>query len=215
MFNPSFFTVLQDELCVNYQAVCLIHLLLSYEQNPLNITLKTLAKIMRCSLDDVKSSLNFIQESRLITWQIVATPQDVLDGSIIINFNQEKIDKISSDNWTSNKSKSLRAGSVYLVRNDNNGMIKIGRSRAVEKRLKTLQTSNPFPLSLILTISTNNAPQVESNLHKIFRHKRVYGEWFNLSDQDIDLAFNLKQQIENPIAKPAVQPSVVDSELHF
>jgi hypothetical protein len=218
MFNPSFFihlTFLQsDELSVNYQAVCLLHVLLSFGLNSLNITLKTLAKIMRCSLDDVKTSLNFIQKSHLITWQFVATPDAILDGWIIVNFNREKIDKISSGSWPRNKQDSYRTGSVYLVRNDHNGMVKVGRSLNVEKRLKTLQTSNPFPLTLILTILTNDSPQVESNLHKIFRHKRVYGEWFNLSDQDIDLVLNLKQQIENPVAK-SVKTSVVDSELPF
>ena len=208
MVNPNFFIHLTrvhcDELFVDYQAACLLQVMLHYQQNPLTITLESLAKIMRCSQLDVKSSLNFIQKCGILNWQFSQAPETLLKGGIVVNFNWEKIERISSNSWPKNQQKSHRTGSVYLVRNDRNGMIKIGRSLDVQKRIKALQTSNPFPLTLILTISTNDSSQVESNLHQIFHHKRINGEWFNLSNQDINFVSNLKQQIENPVIKPVV-----------
>jgi len=60
--------------------------------------------------------------------------------------------------------------------------IKIGVSASPEKRLKALQTSNPFKLALLDCIRFPNEKQaraVEQKLHEIFQMRGMNGEWFS------------------------------------
>jgi len=58
---------------------------------------------------------------------------------------------------------------------------KIGRAIDVDNRLKGFLTGNPY-IELVKTIDGNH----EKKLHTLFKDKRVKGEWFNLSQEDID-----------------------------
>jgi hypothetical protein len=60
--------------------------------------------------------------------------------------------------------------------------IKIGVSKHPRKRLKDLQTSNPFKLTLLESVRFQNERQayaVEEKLHEIFDMRRMNGEWFS------------------------------------
>jgi len=61
---------------------------------------------------------------------------------------------------------------------------KIGRARNVNRRLDTLQIGNPILLELIRVIPGGH---YESRLHLIFRHKRIRGEWFKLTAEDLKI----------------------------
>ncbi len=76
-------------------------------------------------------------------------------------------------------------GTVYVVHGGK--YHKIGLSRNVEKRLRALDTSLPFPVTTICTFETDDVLQLERQLHLLYRNagKHVYGEWFELSDTDI------------------------------
>lgn len=83
---------------------------------------------------------------------------------------------------------------VYLMVDIANGYHKIGISSKPEYRERTLQSEKPtiekvcakqYPSRII-------AEAIESALHKAFEAKRIRGEWFNLSEQDvIDLKITL------------------------
>ena len=69
---------------------------------------------------------------------------------------------------------------VYFI-TDNHGHIKIGKTDDTYKRLKELQTGNPYKLSILLTImmtSVNDAFSLEQELHQLFKDYRLEGEWF-------------------------------------
>lgn len=66
---------------------------------------------------------------------------------------------------------------VYFI--ECGGFVKIGVAVNVEKRLASLQTGNPAPLTLLVAISGNE--KMERELHKRFAVDRVQGEWFNFS----------------------------------
>lgn len=70
--------------------------------------------------------------------------------------------------------------SVYFIRADGPGLIKIGVAGSVQHRLSTLQTASPVPLTLIAVIPGVGQP-VESELHERFAEDRVRGEWFEPS----------------------------------
>lgn len=86
--------------------------------------------------------------------------------------------------------------SVYLIQTKHKkGMkvpVKIGVTANIERRLKSLQTGNPYKLeckALIPCKSKDSAYDLELFLHKQLDRHRMQGEWFR-SD------FSLKPLIE-------------------
>jgi hypothetical protein len=63
---------------------------------------------------------------------------------------------------------------IYFIQSKQ--YVKIGFSDNPESRLKELQTGSPVKLKLLGTMP--GCFQTESELHKIFSHKRTNGEWF-------------------------------------
>lgn len=74
------------------------------------------------------------------------------------------------------------AGFVYLMREQSQGLIKIGFSVNVESRLKEFKTGNP---TIELQGKFEAKPEHERALHVHFSEKRKSGEWFMLEDEDI------------------------------
>lgn len=69
---------------------------------------------------------------------------------------------------------------TYLIYDDQNGLYKIGKSNNVQNRVRALSISNQnLKLKLI------HLGDIELYLHKKFAKKRVFGEWFKLTDEDI------------------------------
>jgi hypothetical protein len=66
--------------------------------------------------------------------------------------------------------------SLYFIQSDLTGMIKIGRSKDPQKRLKQLQTGNPNKLKLIA--SFDRMGWREKALHEHLSKWSLEGEWF-------------------------------------
>lgn len=78
-----------------------------------------------------------------------------------------------------------QTGKIYIVKGEK--FYKIGLTRgSVESRLKSLQTGSPASLKLVHVIETKDPEKLERELHRVFAHKRVQGEWFALEDTDLD-----------------------------
>lgn len=75
-----------------------------------------------------------------------------------------------------------RATRLYLMRNGRNGMTKIGISDEPRAREKTLQSEEP---EIELLHHWMGSRTLERQLHEQFKSKRVRGEWFNLSSDDV------------------------------
>jgi len=74
---------------------------------------------------------------------------------------------------------------VYII-NGNNGLYKIGMTSGLRSRLKILCESVPFKIDLVGIIKTEDHKKLESQLHVKFKNCRVKGEWFLLSDSDLE-----------------------------
>lgn len=87
------------------------------------------------------------------------------------------------------KKNKFRCPSVYLMKETNGKYIKIGKSVTPLNREKTLWSEKPnIELFLICTCEDElSAGHLEKELHQLFRHKRVRGEWFELNNEDINL----------------------------
>jgi hypothetical protein len=78
----------------------------------------------------------------------------------------------------------LKQGFVYLMRNKRNGFVKIGWSINPEFREKTLQSEEP---EITLIWKSDGTRAAEAALHFKFAAKRLRGEWFELSDADVEV----------------------------
>ena len=81
------------------------------------------------------------------------------------------------------KKRKTRRGIVYVL---NAGpYYKIGRTTNLDNRIAQLSTLPPFDLEIIHTIETDNAPQLEAELHNALADKHKNGEWFELDEEDV------------------------------
>lgn len=82
-----------------------------------------------------------------------------------------------------------KSSKLYLI-GAPNGLVKIGITTDIYRRLRVLDLSSPVELNLILSFESSQAEVIEAELHKYFAVKRVKGEWFNLSDSDLEWVKN-------------------------
>jgi uncharacterized protein YlzI (FlbEa/FlbD family) len=75
-------------------------------------------------------------------------------------------------------------GYVYLISGSKS--YKIGMSKTPIKRIEKLSVVLPFPIKTIALIESQDIKQLEQQLHKRFADKRINGEWFDLSPEDIE-----------------------------
>lgn len=75
---------------------------------------------------------------------------------------------------------------IYLI--SDGELVKIGASSVVTKRLRDLQMGNGRYLEIIYykPIRVGYVFNIETKLHKLFKHKQCIGEWFDLDNNDID-----------------------------
>ncbi len=77
-----------------------------------------------------------------------------------------------------------KPGFIYLIRGEN-GFWKIGYAANPYNRQKTFNVKLPFDVTFEHLIPTNDMTKAEQQLHAQFAFKRVRGEWFDLSEEDI------------------------------
>jgi Meiotically up-regulated gene 113 len=79
----------------------------------------------------------------------------------------------------SKKLKDRKHQSVYIFQCSQTGVVKIGISCNVSKRLSAIQTGYPFLLTVVRTIETEEPRKMEQKLHKALDDFRLKGEWFD------------------------------------
>lgn len=66
---------------------------------------------------------------------------------------------------------------VYFVQAEDSGMVKVGWSTNVYRRMHALQTGSPSRLRLLGVLDVDQA--VERIIHVQYGHLRAHGEWFH------------------------------------
>jgi hypothetical protein len=118
-----------------------------------------------------------LQEQMLSMFQIYLTDVKRIKG-------YEPIESVEDLKPKVNKEKCH----LYLMIDTTNGYYKIGISNKPYYREKTLQSEKPT-IELIATKafpSRKIAESIEKALHNTFSDKNIRGEWFNLSEEDVD-----------------------------
>lgn len=111
-----------------------------------------------------------ISEGRIVTW-----------GSVARHFIEKQIDRQRAIDHDS--------GHVYFIQAAHGGPVKIGRARCVNTRIASLQTAHPYPLQL-LAVLPNAGRNVEQRLHERFADRRLNGEWFDITQTEVEEAVN-------------------------
>lgn len=75
-------------------------------------------------------------------------------------------------------------GAVYFLQ-ESYGLVKIGKAVNAPTRIAELAALMPYPVTVLLVVPTDNRHQLEAEFHARFAAKRVRGEWFRLTHEDV------------------------------
>jgi len=84
-------------------------------------------------------------------------------------------------------------GSVYFVKHKGLMPIKIGYSsnENPQGRFTNFNIASPYGIQVLGVIITEKPEKLEAELHKKYADKRLNGEWFNISLQDVDMEIEM------------------------
>ena len=117
----------------------------------------------------------------------------------VIKDNQELFDKYIKNKEKESVKKELpKDGYVYIIKIDN--YYKIGISINPKNRLKSFTKLMKEPEIISLTFC-NNYKQVEKELHEMFSDRNTNGEWFTLTDEELDKAIQYLKENEIKLSK--------------
>lgn len=97
--------------------------------------------------------------------------------------------------------KKQKVKKVYLIESFLNGnyQYKIGVSQNTRNRFKQHKVSNPNVTQIVAEFESNWPYKIETTLKNIFSTKKVSGEWFNLSMEEIESFLLICKQTEQNI----------------
>lgn len=88
-----------------------------------------------------------------------------------------------------------KSGYVYLLKAlHDNQLFKIGRAKNPKDRMRTFGIKLPFEVEFELLIQTEDMYYLEKKLHSKFKEVRLSGEWFRLSDDDVQYMRDLANE---------------------
>lgn len=91
---------------------------------------------------------------------------------------------------------SNKSGFVYIFGSVSEGYYKIGYGDRPVSRLRAYERGKlPFSVEMIHTIPVDDKVMAEAELHRLFRENRSNGEWFKLSDEEVNKITNLKRYV--------------------
>lgn len=77
-------------------------------------------------------------------------------------------------------------GWVYFLKADN-GLTKIGCTKSLNQRIKSLGILLPYKLELLVAVETENHQRLEKKVHEdLCSEWHVRGEWYRLDDNFYD-----------------------------
>lgn len=79
-----------------------------------------------------------------------------------------------------------KAGFVYLMALGSQGIYKIGRSKSPRARAQTIDGFMPDEVRLVHVIPTDDMVWAERHLHTLYAEHRQGGEWFALTEREVE-----------------------------
>lgn len=100
---------------------------------------------------------------------------------------------------------------IYFIQAHDGGPIKIGWAKNIDKRIAEIQRMSPSQLRVLNTFDSSE--EDERILHKYFKRIRLYGEWFEPTDELLAFVQNPHKVELPPKPKPEFVKQVLDGEL--
>ena len=148
--------------------------------------LEKLPAIVEWENENLKPSVPGIEVSHNLKWSEI--PQKFYEFAKNDDKWKDIINKFFSNTSFKNddintNSANQSHGHVYLLKHDN--AYKIGKSFDVTRRYKEIKVQMPHDTEEIHVIETDDPSGIEAYWHNRFKDKKLKGEWFNLSREDI------------------------------
>jgi hypothetical protein len=122
--------------------------------------------------------IEFYTDGKPDLYKIMTARKSRMIRSIVVD-NEKKIIsfKIRGDN----------SGTIYLIK-DERGSTKIGHAENMKRRFSQISMSNSGKVRLYYSRIVKDRKALEKILHIEFSAKRIKGEWFDLSSDDLEKA---------------------------
>lgn len=130
----------------------------------------------------LRNGVNYIAQDKDCYNRLVDSLSNPNMPAESVAFIKKQIEKLSETRIV--YVKPPRRTQIYLMRNNRNGLTKIGQSLKPKHRERTLQSEEP---EISLLKSWPGLVGTEKQLHERFEACRVRGEWFNLNETQIAL----------------------------
>ena len=104
-----------------------------------------------------------------------------------MNFSRS-LKEMTKESLSYRSNKNSKKGFVYFASSLESSSVKIGSTRNISSRMSQLSTSSPSKIRPIFSFLCENRLKAERLLHSHFAKKRLNGEWFSLSKDEIELA---------------------------
>jgi hypothetical protein len=155
--------------------------------------------------------------------------EDAIESSVLFRPCDAFCDALTEawTDWYRSTHSRGSAGDVYFIFSPDHaatrggeypGFVKIGWSKNVDTRLKSLQTSSPLPLTLLGKLAASR--RLEKELHLRFEPYRASGEWFRLGyriemflraaideqSEDEDITDIIWRHVLTPIRQSLLEP---------
>lgn len=91
---------------------------------------------------------------------------------------------------------------VYILSEEKiNPLYKIGVTKNVKRRINQLKTEYAYPVKVIMSFLCKEEDRfiIEKYLHQAFAEKRMNGEWFNLTNDDIEYLNEFKPYLRGSL----------------
>ena len=102
-------------------------------------------------------------------------------------------------------SEIISSGYVYIINQSKTSFYKIGVTKKPEQRLRALQTSSPLKVLPVACFPCPDMFQCEAVLHARYAHKRLIGEWFDLSVDSVKEAISVMKIVSSEIPEDEVK----------
>ncbi|MBN3555767.1 GIY-YIG nuclease family protein [Fictibacillus nanhaiensis] len=123
--------------------------------------------------------------------------------------NQSELQKIINTPYP----RGQAIGYVFFVQDHQTGNFQIGKTTQLDKRNNRFTVNLPFKNELIYLVKSGNHHQTEAAFHDYFTNKRVHGEWYTLSSEDLTWlrTGNYSRFIEDTINHKGIIKEAIDS----
>lgn len=125
--------------------------------------------------------IDFYTDGKPDLYKIMTARKTRMIKSVVVD-NEKKI--------ISFKLRGDYSGTIYLIQ-DEGGTTKIGHAENMKRRFSQINMSNSGKVSIYYSRIVKDRKDLEKKLHIEFSKKRIKGEWFDLSEEDLIRAKNI------------------------